>query len=361
MFRALQLYLSVKIPGSCLYAPDVDLLMNETKFQPLYKFPRIGAIAIFCAAAMVVSGQSEERRNNPYAPSPAGNSRPMGAPASNAVSMGEIALIRSHDKAEERPAIFEPVIIYTTKETKPPEITEIYKVGINDVLHIRLQNASSSSTYYTVRADGTIDFPLAGENVHVDGSTLEDIETKLNRSIKLFVNPKVEVSIREYLSHKITVLGSVGNPGERFLRREAVPLFVIRAEAITDPASSTVKIANAKRDSSAYDLHDPQTDNMLVYPGSTLEFTIEKSLPSAVFYVTGKRVTNGEKQLTLGLTLLKAVIEANTSGEEPKKAMIRRKNKDGKLSGLDFNLKAIKSGKIADPTIEAGDIIDIRY
>ncbi|CAN5381151.1 hypothetical protein BH20ACI2_BH20ACI2_26270 [soil metagenome] len=334
--------------------------MTETKFQPVYKFPRIGAMVILCAAAMVVSGQSQERRNNPYAPSPAGNSRPMGASASNAAPIGEIASIRSQGKAEERPAIFEAVVIYTTKETKPLALTEIYKVGINDVLHIRLQNASSGSTYYTVRADGTIDFPLAGENVRVDGLTLKDIETKLAGSIKLFADPKVEVTIREYASHKVTVLGSVGNPGEKYLRREAVPLFVIRAEAITDPASSTVKIANAIRESLTYDLHDPQTDNILVYPGSTLEFTIDKSLPPAAYYVAGKRVTPGEKRLTLGLTLLKAVIEANTSVEEPKKAMIRRTNKDGKLNTLEFDLKAIKTGKIPDPTIEAGDIIDIR-
>jgi protein involved in polysaccharide export with SLBB domain len=317
-------------------------------------------MVVLFAAAMVITGQSQERRNNPYAPSPAGNSRSMGAPASSEVPLGEIASIRSQGKSEERPAIFEPVIIYTTKETKPLALTEIYKVGINDVLHIRLRNTTSGSDYYTVRADGTIDFPLAGDNVHVDGLTVEDIKTKLARSIKLFADPKVEVAIREYASHKISVSGSVGNPGEKYLRREAVPFFVIRAEAITDPASSTVKITNAKRESLTYDLHDPQTDNILVFPGSTVEFTIEKSLPSATYYVTGKRVTNGEKQLTLGLTLLKAVIEANNSGDEPKKAMIRRKNKDGKLSTLEFDLKAIKTGKIADPTIEAGDILDIR-
>ncbi len=334
--------------------------MIEYKFQPVYNFPRFGVMVVLFAAAMVITGQSQERRNNPYAPSPAGNSRSMGAPASSAVSLGEIASIRSQGKSEERPAIFEPIVIYTTKETKPLALTEIYKVGINDVLHIRLKNVSSGSTYYTVRTDGTIDFPLAGENVHVDGLTVEDINTKLTRSIKLFADPKVEVAIREYASHKISVSGSVGNPGEKYLRREAVPLFVIRSEAITDPASSSVKITNAKGESLTYDLNDPQTDNILVYPASNIEFTIVKGLTPSAYYVTGKRVAAGEKRLTLGLTLLKAVIEASNSDGEPKRAMIRRTNRDGKLTTLEFDLKAIKTGKIADPTIEAGDIIDLR-
>ena len=44
----------------------------------------------------------------------------------------------------------------------PP--TEIYRVGVSDVLFISLQNApAKTSTYFTVLNDGTIDYPLAAK------------------------------------------------------------------------------------------------------------------------------------------------------------------------------------------------------
>jgi hypothetical protein len=64
--------------------------------------------------------------------------------------------------------------------------TEIYKVGIGDILFISLQNApSSSATYFTVLNDGTIDYPLAGQMVSVVGLTSEEIEDLLKEKIKL--------------------------------------------------------------------------------------------------------------------------------------------------------------------------------
>ena len=88
--------------------------------------------------------------------------------------------------------------------------TEIYKVGIGDVLFISLQNAPpKDSTYFTVLNDGTIDYPLAGEMVAVQGLTTEEVEDLLKEKIKLYENPQVSVKVREHASHKISVFGLV--------------------------------------------------------------------------------------------------------------------------------------------------------
>jgi len=49
--------------------------------------------------------------------------------------------------------------------TASAQQTEIYRVGIGDVLDIRLLNsaANNSSTLFTVVANGVIDLPIAGE------------------------------------------------------------------------------------------------------------------------------------------------------------------------------------------------------
>ena len=62
----------------------------------------------------------------------------------------------------------------------PP--TTIYKVGAGDVLFINLKNAGQGSGYHTVRQNGTIDFPLAGDDLIVADQTVSDIEEMLRQA-----------------------------------------------------------------------------------------------------------------------------------------------------------------------------------
>ncbi len=58
--------------------------------------------------------------------------------------------------------------------------TETYKIGLGDILIISLQNApGNTANYFTVLSDGSIDYPLAGEMVSVQGLTAEEIEDLL--------------------------------------------------------------------------------------------------------------------------------------------------------------------------------------
>jgi protein involved in polysaccharide export with SLBB domain len=114
-------------------------------------------------------------------------------------------------------------------------LTEIYRVGIGDVLDVRLLNSPNSrSTLFTVVGGGVIDLPVAGGTVSVAGLTPEEIQNVIAAELKrraVEENAQVSVGVRQYLSHSITVTGLVSNPGTRFLRREMVPLYVVLAEA----------------------------------------------------------------------------------------------------------------------------------
>src|SRR5215203_5735553 len=151
--------------------------------------------------------------------------------------------------------------------------TESYKIGVGDILFINLQNSSKGSTYFTVLNDGTIDYPLAGEMISVSGLTTDEIEDILREKIKLYENPQVSVKVREYSSHKITVLGLVEKAGEKFIQREAVPLFVVRAEAIVQAKANRVVIRRADSSVDAFSLKDEQSENTLVFPNYIIEFT----------------------------------------------------------------------------------------
>ena len=65
----------------------------------------------------------------------------------------------------------------------------------------------------------------------VVGLTTSEIAAMLRQRIKIFDNPSVAVTIRDYASHAVTISGFVAAPGTKMLRREAVPLYTVLAEA----------------------------------------------------------------------------------------------------------------------------------
>lgn len=195
------------------------------------------------------------QRNNPYAANPTVRGEPQDA----------------------RPTIArqKPMTGSSRFQSSKP-LTEIYLVGAGDVLFINLRNAPNAAGYYTVRSDGTIDFPLAGENPSVVHKTIEQIEDLLSAATTVYSNPLIEVRIREYASHKITVLGMAERVGETSLQREAMPLFAIRAQALVSPAATKTNIRRGDLTTvEAYDLRDERTGDVLVYPGDSVEFTAD--------------------------------------------------------------------------------------
>ena len=243
--------------------------------------------------------------------------------------------------------------------------TENYKIGIGDILFINLQNSSKGSSYFTVLGDGTIDYPLAGEMVSVAGLTTEEIEDALRERVKLYENPQISVKVREYSSHKITVLGLVEKTGERFIQREAVPLFVVRAESVVKAEADRVIIRRADSSIENISLKDEKAENTLIFPNNIIEFTSDTSIASKngqvrFFFIGGEVASVGQKDFYEGMTLTQAILASGGLKKDGvKKVVIRRKNAQGLLVSTEYNLKLIKDGKVPDPKLEAGDTIEI--
>lgn len=255
------------------------------------------------------------------------------------------------------------VVRNSSKKSIPP--TEDYKVGVGDILFISLQNNPRASTYFTVLNDGTIDYPLAGEMVMVAGLNTDEIEELLTEKIKLYENPQVSVRVREYNSHKITVLGLVEKSGERVIQREALPLFVIRADAVVQPKANQVSIRRVDGRTEKYSLQDSKYENILVFPNDIVEFTVdetvtEKNKSGKFIFIGGEVVSGGQKDFHDGLTLTQAIFAAGgVRKDKVRKVTVRRKNAEGLLTSKTYDLKSIKEGKTPDVPLEAGDVIDV--
>lgn len=248
--------------------------------------------------------------------------------------------------------------------------TEIYKIGVGDVLFVSLPNApTKSSTYFTVLNDGTIDYPLAGEMVSVANLTSDEVEDLLRTKIKIYENPQISVKVRENTSHSIRVLGLVEKAGEKFLQREAVPLYVIKAEAVVEPRAALVAIKRANSQTEIVDLKDAKSEDVLIFPGDILEFkaapgfAVSDSSSPQFYFIGGEIKSAGQKDFHPGLTLTQAILASGgLRKSNVKKAVIRRKNEQGLLSPIEFDLNAVKNGKQPDPVLQAGDTIEVvRY
>jgi polysaccharide export outer membrane protein len=113
-----------------------------------------------------------------------------------------------------------------------PSIGEVrgqdYIVGPRDVLKITVWGHLDLSQNYSVSAEGTIVFPLVGE-IRAAGLTEAQFGQTLAKLLEkdYLVNPQVIVSVAEYKSKKVLVLGEAEKPGTYPLTGEITVLEVI--------------------------------------------------------------------------------------------------------------------------------------
>jgi polysaccharide export outer membrane protein len=240
-------------------------------------------------------------------------------------------------------------------------LTKIYRVGPNDVLDIRINdNAASQSTLFTVTASGFIEHPILGEPLQASGLTVDEIGNKFEGELKrraLVDNPKVSVGVRDYASHTILVSGLVKDSGTKVLRREAIPLYVVVADAQPLPEAARVAVVrNESNQTFEIDLTQTKDMNLLVRPGDVISL-----LPSETqfVYIGGEVQSPGEKIFRRGLTLTQAIIAAGGATPRAKEARLGRDNGEGFLVVTRYKLKDIESGKVQDPVVKPGDRITI--
>jgi protein involved in polysaccharide export with SLBB domain len=244
--------------------------------------------------------------------------------------------------------------------TPERQLTDIYRVGVGDVLDIRMPfSASNRSTLFTVVEDGVIDLPIAGGPVSVAGFTPDEIQNMISAELKrraVDENAKVSVGVRQYLSHSITVTGLVNMPGTRFLRRERVPLYVVLSESQLRNDGARVTIMRGGIPGPAHDLSDTATLNLTVQSGDVITVT---SKPQEFYYIGGRVSYPGQKVFQPGVTLLQALLASGGTAKPDNKVELSREGSDGRLITTQYTIKQIKSGAVADPKLQVGDRIEV--
>jgi polysaccharide export outer membrane protein len=241
-------------------------------------------------------------------------------------------------------------------------LTKIYRLGPSDVLDIRINDSSSpQSTLFTITASGFLEHPLLSEPLQASGLTVDELTTKFETELKrraLVDNPKVAIGVRDYASHTILVSGLVKDSGTKVLRREAIPLYVVVADAQPLPEAARVTVVrNETNETFEIDLAHATEMNLLVRTGDVI--TLLPNVTQFV-YIGGEVKLPGEKTYRRGLTLTQAIIAAGGVTPKAKEARLGRDDGNGFLVVTRYKLKEIESGKVQDPIVKPGDRITIR-
>jgi protein involved in polysaccharide export with SLBB domain len=259
-----------------------------------------------------------------------------------------------------RPANASPAAPAPTAAVSP---ASIYRIGIGDVLDIRLLNAQDprQNTLYSVVAGGVLDYPLLKDPLTVAGMTTDELSAQLVAEFRhrgVYDKPQVRVSVREYASHAVLVSGLVSDPGTKILRREAIPLYVVVAEAQPKPeAGRAVIISHSTGKIVNVDLNDAAGLNTLVMTGDVVTLTVR---PPEFYYVGGEVGAPGQKDFHSGITLTQALL-ASGGATKPAGSRVRvlRAGADGRLAQTEYSLGEIENGVVPDPLLQPGDRVEV--
>ncbi|NIR28422.1 MAG: polysaccharide export protein [Gammaproteobacteria bacterium] len=95
-----------------------------------------------------------------------------------------------------------------------------YRIKPGDVLQISVWKEPTLAVTPTVRPDGAISMPLAGDIV-AEGRTVEELRSLIADRLTPYISdPVVSVAVQEFRGNVFYVLGKVAEPGEYIIRRD---------------------------------------------------------------------------------------------------------------------------------------------
>lgn len=109
-----------------------------------------------------------------------------------------------------------------------PELTDSdlesvkYTLGPDDVIEIVVMRHPEFSGTFPINSEGKIQYKFVGD-IDVRGLTKKQVEEKLVKILSNYVvSPEINVTITEYRSKFIFVLGEVGQPGKYYMKSETI-------------------------------------------------------------------------------------------------------------------------------------------
>jgi polysaccharide biosynthesis/export protein len=270
---------------------------------------------------------------------------------------------------------------------------EDYRIGINDVIEVQIEDATELSGIYRIAKSGTFLMPFLGR-IAAQNKTPEELTKFITDGLRdrYLSNPSVRVVIRQYNSRSFFIQGAVRSPG--VFQVEGKPSLLVLltlAGGLTENHSSTGFILRPNKQTSAASEsitpnengekrleQEAQTaaaqteysllkvnlsgllvgrfeQNMYLEPGDIVNIP-----QSELFFVAGEVQKPGSFTVREGTTLRHAVSLAqgtNFKADMKRGIIFREEAGTGKKKEINVDLAAIMSGKQDDIPILPNDIV----
>ncbi len=187
-----------------------------------------------------------------------------------------------------------------------------YILGIGDVIKIQVYEQPDLTTTTPISRNGSIRFWLLGD-VAIKGLTISRAEGKIAQLLKkggFIKNPRVIVSVEQYRSQQISVLGWVNKPGTYAVEGLSTVIDVLaQAGGLKTDAGDVINVITTKDGGT----RTIRVDVGLIYAGDlgqNIEIQPEDLIvvpKMDVFYVYGEVRSPNAYRLERGMTVMQAV------------------------------------------------------
>ena len=252
-----------------------------------------------------------------------------------------------------------------------------YRIGAGDVVSVEVIGRKDLSTQYTVGPDGVLFMPLTG-GVTAEGKTVNELAAELARRLSLYDRDitQVNVSVAEFRSQKIFVLGAVLRPGKYSFAQlptawdaiseaggptedaQLSAVEIIPSDQTGGRVTQVIDVAGAIREGRAQSLER-------LKPGDTVR--VPKGLPGSTLngaassvFMFGAISRPGPIPMDGRIDLMTAIAQGGgpTADANLKAVQIVRKNGDRSVH-MKVNLSSYidKANVAGNPTLMAGDTV----
>ena len=242
-------------------------------------------------------------------------------------------------------------------------VNPVYRIGSGDVLKLSVFGRAEVSGTHVVGPDGQITLPIVGD-VFLNDMTREAARHTLQQRLRqIYSHPSVTLSVEQYTSNQVTVLGRVERAGmQRFAHPPTLAEVLAGAGAmpILDKQATLTRCAIMRgRDKLIWVdlkalLNGDPSYNIRMKKGDIV--FIPDSSDTAV-YVLGSVGKPGSYRLTPGMTVLDALAQSGGPSEDaaPQKIGVYRAGAR-QVEIVDFQ-DLIDVGRQANYALENGDVV----
>lgn len=261
----------------------------------------------------------------------------------------------------------------------PKRQNEKYRIGFQDTVEISVFRHPELSQVANISPDGTILMPRIDKPIYAVCKTERELGETIGTLYKTYLrNPFVTVRAVEQRSQPFAVIGAVEKPGSFYLNRriKLLELLAFAGGPKVEKSGAKIQVARvgnvsgcAEKDAAtdekdeviflSYKVNDVMTgkDNPWMEPGDIVSL-----LEAEEAYVVGNVIKPTKFSLKETVTLTQAIAIGGGLAPEAKLSKVtiqRQEGNDSLKTETIYDLKDIRDKKIADPVLQANDIVNV--